>query len=123
MIGTYHPILVALSILVGVLAFHVGLDFAERATVARGGPRLGWIGGGAAVTGLGVWSLHILGILALRLRLAGTAPITFDVPKLLLAAVVAVVATGPALAIIVRRRGDLEAVFAAGGLLGTAIAG
>jgi NO-binding membrane sensor protein with MHYT domain/GAF domain-containing protein len=122
MIGTYHPVLVALSIIVGVLAFHVGLDFAERGTVARGRPRLGWIAGGAAVTGLGVWSLHILGILALRLRDRGTVTlVTFDIPHLLLAAGVAVVAMAPALAIVVRRRGDLEAVFAAGGLLGTAI--
>jgi NO-binding membrane sensor protein with MHYT domain/two-component sensor histidine kinase len=105
-----------------VLAFQVGLDFAERATVAQGRARLGWIIGGAGATGLGVWGLHVLGVLALRLHAGrSVASVTFHAPKLLLAAGLAVIAMVPGMALLARRRNDLPTVLAAGGLLGIAI--
>jgi NO-binding membrane sensor protein with MHYT domain/GAF domain-containing protein len=124
MIGTYHPVLVALSIVIGVLAFHAGLDFAERATVARGRPRGGWIAAGAAVTGLGVWSLHVLGTLALRLHSAWPGPVVrFRLPEMSLAMVVAIAAMAPVLTIVVRRSSGTLPLMVTGGLLGAAIAG
>jgi NO-binding membrane sensor protein with MHYT domain/GAF domain-containing protein len=118
----YRPVLVALSILIGVVAFHVGLDFAERAAAARGRARAGWTAAGAVVTGLGIWGLHLLGILALRVYPgAAGAAVRIRLPEMSLAAAVAVIAAAPALAMVVQRVTGTPAVLIAGALLGTAI--
>jgi len=68
LIGSYTPWLVIVSFLVAVLASFTALDMAGRVTTAatRRTTWLWLIGGGCAM-GLGVWSMHFIGMLAFRL--------------------------------------------------------
>ena len=66
----YDPTLVALSVGTATFASYVALDLAKR--VRNNGPRMArnwWIGGSAAM-GVGVWSMHFVGMLAYSLPIA-----------------------------------------------------
>ncbi|MFY0185695.1 putative bifunctional diguanylate cyclase/phosphodiesterase [Stenotrophomonas sp. PUT21] len=68
LIGSYTPWLVVISFLVAVLASFTALDMASRVTTAAT-PRTTWlwlVGGGCAM-GLGIWSMHFIGMLAFQL--------------------------------------------------------
>ncbi len=75
MIATsYDHWLVALSVLLAILASYAALDLAGRLTSSRGRMRLLWLSGGASAMGLGIWSMHYVGMLALRLPI----PVEYD---------------------------------------------
>ncbi len=77
LIGSYAPALVLVSLLVAVLASFTALDMASRVTTAPD-RRLTWLwllGGGCAM-GLGIWSMHFIGMLAFRLPI----PLGYEVP-------------------------------------------
>ena len=68
LIGSYTPWLVVISFLVAALASFTALDMASRVTTAAT-PRTTWlwlVGGGCAM-GLGIWSMHFIGMLAFQL--------------------------------------------------------
>ena len=117
MVGSHRPALVALSLLLAIAASYVAFDLAGRVRAARGRGRAAWIVGGAAAMGIGVWSVHFVGMLAFRLYV-GTArmPVGYDVARMLLA-----ILTGfgtAALALIVAsRRGAGTLSVAVSGLL------
>jgi NO-binding membrane sensor protein with MHYT domain/nitrogen-specific signal transduction histidine kinase len=114
LLATYDPWLVAVSIIVAVLA-----SYARIAAAGRGWGRTGWVIGGAIAMGCGIWSMHFIAMLALRLAV----PIRYDVALTVLSLVVAIVASGLAL-ILANRRSMSPAVVTAGGLsMGVAIAG
>lgn len=64
MIGSYIPSLVIISILVAILASYTALDLAGRVSSAKGRSVYLWIGGGAFAMGIGIWSMHFIGMLA-----------------------------------------------------------
>lgn len=62
MIGQYYLPLVVVSSLVAVLAAHALVFLiVHRAGTSRH-ERLAWIAGSAVVIGMGVWSLHFIGL-------------------------------------------------------------
>jgi NO-binding membrane sensor protein with MHYT domain len=63
--GTYDLRLVALSYLVAVFASYTALDLAGRVTSSRGRARTVWLLGGALSLGIGIWSMHFIGMLAM----------------------------------------------------------
>ncbi|SFB17047.1 PAS domain S-box-containing protein/diguanylate cyclase (GGDEF) domain-containing protein [Cohnella sp. OV330] len=65
--GSYDLSLVLLSYLIAVLASYTTLDLAGRIGKASSGYRTLWIGFSAAIMGMGIWSMHFVGMLALRL--------------------------------------------------------
>ena len=66
--GSYNPSLVALSVLVAMLASFTALDMASRVSAWRHrGAAGGWLLAGAVAMGTGIWSMHFVGMLALRL--------------------------------------------------------
>jgi len=65
MSGTYDLRLVALSYLVAVFASYTALDLAGRVTSSRGRARTVWLLGGALSLGIGIWSMHFIGMLAM----------------------------------------------------------
>ena len=79
-----------------MLASFAGLDLAGRVRSESGATRLGWLAGGATVMGLGIWSMHFVGMLAFHLPV----PIRYDVPLMLLSMVVAIAASLIALMVI-----------------------
>ncbi len=119
MTGHYSPLLVALSFIIATLASFAALDLAGRVTAARGAARTLWLVGGAVVMGLGIWSMHFVGMLAFHLPV----PIAYTLPALLLSVAVAVAASLLALIVVSRPVLDFPALFPAGIIMGAAIAG
>jgi diguanylate cyclase (GGDEF)-like protein len=67
--GTYNLDLVLLSLVVAVLSSYTSLDLAARIRLMgmAGRRRYSWLSGGAIALGLGIWSMHFIGMLALRM--------------------------------------------------------
>jgi two-component system, sensor histidine kinase and response regulator len=93
LVGSYDYRLVAVSVLIAVLAAYAALDLAARVTAAQGRARFAWLTGGAAAMGIGIWSMHYIGMLAFSLSI----PILYDWPTVLLSLLAAVFASGVAL--------------------------
>src|SRR5271154_239330 len=60
---SYDLRLVALSVLIASIASYGALDLAGRTTAAAGRARIGWLLGGSLVLGIGIWSMHFIGML------------------------------------------------------------
>ena len=65
--GTYNPWLVSASLLVAMLASYTALDMAGRVAAARGRAARWWLAGGSVAMGIGIWSMHFVGMLAFTL--------------------------------------------------------
>ena len=93
LIGSYSPSLVVISLFVAILASYTALDLAGRLATARGRAVYVWMTGGALAMGVGVWSMHFIGMLALRLPFA----LGFDLGITALSLLIAVLSSGFAL--------------------------
>src|SRR6266853_684992 len=67
LIGTYNYAHVALSVLIAMFASYAALDLAGRVTAASSWTRAVWLLGGAGAMGTGIWSMHYIGMAAMRL--------------------------------------------------------
>src|SRR5688500_4071228 len=93
--ATYNPWLVGLSILVAMVVAYTALKLAARvAEAGRSSGRL-WLLGGAAAMGMGIWSMHFIGMLAYSVEI----PLRYGIFKTLLSLLIAMVTSGFALAI------------------------
>ena len=119
MAGWYDYRLVAVSVVISVVASYAALDVAGRITSVKGRMRVGWLCGGAAAMGTGIWSMHYVGTLAFRLPVA----VEYDWPTVLLSLLSAIAASAIALFVVSRKdMGILRAVL--GSLfMGAGIAG
>jgi len=118
LIGTYDYRLVALSVVIAVFAAYAALDLAGRVTASRGPARYIWLGGGAIVMGLGIWSMHYTGMEAFRLPVL----VEYDWPMVLLSMVAAVSASAVALFVVSRRTMGIAAAALGSLLMGGGIA-
>jgi PAS domain S-box-containing protein len=101
-----------------MMASYAALDLAGRLTAARGQARLAWLTGGAAAMGLGIWSMHYVGMLAYSLPVV----ILYDWPTVLASLLAAILASGIALFMVSgKAMGPAHAV-AGSILMGTGIA-
>jgi two-component system sensor histidine kinase/response regulator len=100
LVGSYDYRLVSVSVLIAVLASYAALDLAARVTAAHGRARFAWLTGGATAMGIGIWSMHYIGMLAFSL----SVPILYDWPTVLLSLLAAVFASGVALFVVSRQR-------------------
>jgi PAS domain S-box-containing protein len=119
LVGAYDFRLVALSIVISILAAYVALDLAGRVTASRGAACYAWLFGGAISMGLGIWSMHYIGMLAFQLPL----PVHYDWPLVLLSLFAAVVASGIALFLVSLRKVERAQAAIGGILMGSGIAG
>ena len=104
--GYYDYRLVALSIFISILAAYAALDLAGRVTSARGRARFFWLSGGAVAMGTGIWSMHYIGMEALRLPV----PVLYDWPTVLISMLAAIIASGIALFVVSRKTLGVTAV-------------
>ncbi|WP_458120483.1 MHYT domain-containing protein [Paenibacillus sp. Z6-24] len=65
--GTYNTPLVLLSLFISFFASYCALYIYERVLVVHGRSRLVWIMFGSIIMGLGIWSMHFIGILSYNL--------------------------------------------------------
>ena len=97
--GSYDYRLVALSVFIAIVASYAALDLAGRVRAAQGHTRLLWLTGGAAAMGLGIWSMHYIGMLAYSLPV----PVLYDWPTVALSLFAAIFASGVALLVASRK--------------------
>ncbi|MBI6908973.1 putative bifunctional diguanylate cyclase/phosphodiesterase [Pseudomonas palleroniana] len=100
LIGSYSPSLVVISLFVAILASYTALDMAGRIATTQGRAVYLWMTGGALAMGVGVWSMHFIGMLALRLPFA----LGFDVEITALSLLIAVLSSGFALCLVSQQR-------------------
>jgi PAS domain S-box-containing protein len=118
MTGSYDYRLVALSVVMAVCAAYAALDLAGRTTASRGRVRLVWLAGGAAAMGLGIWSMHYIGMLAFLLPV----PVLYDWPTVLVSLFAAILASAVALFVVSGRRMDWGHALAGSAIMGSGIA-
>jgi PAS domain S-box-containing protein len=93
-LGSYDLRLAALSLTIAIIASYTALDLAGRVTPASSRlSRLIWSAVGAVAMGTGIWSMHFIAMLALKLPV----PVSYDVPLTLVSWADAIVASGLAL--------------------------
>jgi two-component system sensor histidine kinase/response regulator len=115
--SSYDVRLVALSVLIAVVASYAALDLAGRVTSARGTTRVLWLTVGAIAMGLGVWSMHYIGMLAFHLPVQ----VQYDWPTVLVSLLAAILAAAVALFVVSRPemgigRAVVGSVFMGGGI-------
>ncbi|HEY2739890.1 MAG TPA: MHYT domain-containing protein, partial [Thermoanaerobaculia bacterium] len=115
--GTYDGRLVALSIVIAMCASFVALDLAGRTSAALGRARLPWLVCGAGAMGLGIWSMHYIGMLAFILPVQ----VLYDLPTVLVSLFAAVAASGIALFVVSRGTFDVPGAVAGSLTMGGAI--
>ncbi|MBH3773354.1 EAL domain-containing protein [Pseudomonas aeruginosa] len=93
LVGTYSPALVLCSWLVAILASYTALDMAGRISTAQGRAACCWLIGGACAMGIGIWSMHFIGMLAFSLPI----PLGYDLEITLLSLLIAIAASAFAL--------------------------
>jgi two-component system, sensor histidine kinase and response regulator len=98
--GSYDYRLVVLSIAIAIFASYAALDLAGRVTAARGFARTAWLGGGATAMGLGIWSMHYIGMLAFGMGM----PVLYDWPTVLASLLAAILASAVALFVVSREK-------------------
>ncbi|MFT3765586.1 MAG: MHYT domain-containing protein [Minicystis sp.] len=114
----YDPGLVVLSVVIAIVASFVSLDLAARVTTAAGLARKVWLVSGATMMGLGIWSMHFIGMEALRMPM----DMTYDLETTLASMFVAMVGSFAALVTAGNRLRRLRGIIAGGVLMGLAIA-
>jgi NO-binding membrane sensor protein with MHYT domain len=77
MISSYDDRLAALSVLIAIFACCAARDLGGWTTAARGWTRLAWWTGGVFAMGLGIWSMHYIGMVAFKLPV----PVSYDLPS------------------------------------------
>src|SRR5579863_4527883 len=117
--GSYNQTLVTLSILIAVLSAYAALDLAGRVFASHGRARALWLAGGAFVMGLGIWSMHYVGMLAFRLPVS----VSYDWPTVLISLIAAIFASLVALFVVTRVRMGWPRALLGSVVMGLAIAG
>jgi diguanylate cyclase len=100
MSSIYNHWLVGLSLVVAMLVSYTALRLASRVAISEGNGSRIWLGIGAIAMGVGIWSMHFVGMLAFSLPIS----LAYDVPVTLASLAVAIVTSGFALAITSGRR-------------------
>ena len=118
LVGSYDHLQVSLSVLIAVAASYAALDLAGRVNAASGWARLGWLAGGAMAMGIGIWTMHFVGMLAFSLPI----PVSYHWPTVVLTLLVAVLASLLALEMVSRRRMGVLATTLSGLIMGSGIA-
>jgi diguanylate cyclase (GGDEF)-like protein/PAS domain S-box-containing protein len=116
--GSYDLRLVALSVVLAMVASYAALDLAGRVTSSRGWARILWLSSGACAMGLGIWSMHYVGMLALDMPM----PVFYYYPTVALSLLAAVLASAVALFVVSRPKIDVRREIVGSVVMGSGIA-
>jgi NO-binding membrane sensor protein with MHYT domain len=115
MAGTHSYWLILLAVIVATMASFVGLDLAGRiARVRRHGI---WTVAGALSIGMGIWTMHFIGMLGFHLPVT----VSYDIWITLLSLAMAVAGCGASLVLVSSGRLNALKLFTGGTLIGFAI--
>src|SRR5258706_2819015 len=96
--ATYNLWLVLLSIIVAIVVSYTALTLAGRVAPGERSGGRGWLLGGAAAMGIGIWSMHFVGMLAYSVPI----PLRYNILTTLVSLIIAFLTSGFALAIACR---------------------
>ena len=117
--ATYNPWLVTLSVVVAILVSYTALRLAERVAGAeRRAGRL-WLLGGAISMGIGIWSMHFIGMLAYSVAI----PLRYNLPINLASLLIGMLTSGFALAMPSGRDLSLRRLVVSSIIMGLGICG
>ncbi len=116
----YSPFLVLISFAVAIFASYVTLDLVGSITQAKGCAKKLWLCGGALAMGLGIWSMHFIGMLAFSMP---GMEMAYDIPLMALSIAIAIFASATALYIVSRPIVSWFSLIAGGFLFASTIAG
>ncbi len=115
---SYVVWLVVASILISIVAAYAAFSFAERVASSECRWAKGWLIAGPVAMGLGIWSMHYLGMLAVQLPIE----VLYHVPTVLLSLLLAIAASAVALQVVsdekLSRRALIIGSMAMGGGIG-----
>src|SRR5690554_5969621 len=117
--SSYSDVLVVLSVLVAILAAYTALDMGSRISTAKKPAALWWWLGGSFAMGLGIWSMHFIGMLAFRLPI----DLGYDPWITLFSLIVAIAASAFALWIACSRKLTRKRLFLGALVMGAGVAG
>ena len=109
--GSYDSRLVVVSLLVATLASYTALDMSSRVSTSKGRTARIWLCVGAIAMGVGIWTMHFIGMLAFELPI----PLGYDPSITMASLAVAIVSSLFALWLV--SRPSLPLVRLAGGAL------
>ncbi len=116
--ATYNLALVFLSLVIASLAAYAALSVAERIGTAEAPTaKRVWLWTGAVTMGIGVWAMHFIGMLALRLPVA----VRYDILITMVSVVPAILASALMLHLISRTRIDTRQLLLGGTFMGAGI--
>ena len=118
--STYDYWLVALSLVVATLASYTALDLSGHISVLTR-PRLrhAWLAGGAVAMGIGIWSMHFIGMLAFSLP----TPLGYDFATTGYSLVIAMLLSYSVLYVVTQTELTLLRLITGGTLMGFGISG
>src|SRR5882757_8046414 len=101
--GYYDLNIVALSFAVAVIASYTALDRAGCVSASTSSPRKSrtWLIAGAISMGIGIWSMHFIGMLAFHLPV----PVAYNLPITSASMLIAIIVS--AVALFILRRAEL----------------
>jgi diguanylate cyclase len=114
----YTAGLVIVSVLLSIGASFAALSLSDRVRAATAvGPRRFWLTSGSIAMGVGIWSMHYLGMLALALPV----PIDYFWPTVLLSLLLAIAASSVALGVVSGERLAVRRLLGGGLMMGAGI--
>lgn len=116
---SYSTSLVLLSIGIATLGAYAAIEIAQRVSATRGRRRILWTCGGALAMGLGIWSMHFVGMLALQLSVL----VWYDALLIFASAAAAILGCAIAFLILTRPGASSWLLAFASVIMGSAIAG
>ncbi|NHN28258.1 response regulator [Paenibacillus agricola] len=115
--GSHDSLLVVFSYIVAVAASYTVLDLSGKISTTTGINRWLWLLFGAVAMGMGIWSMHFVGMLAFSLAV----PVAYDLGFVVLSVLVAILASFIALYIVGRQHLTLRLLISGGLLLASGI--
>ena len=91
----------ALSVFIVTLATYATLGLAGRIAATQGAARLSWLGGGAFTMGIGIWSMHYIGMKTFGL----SVPVLQGSPTVFLSILATILASAVTLLVVSRKGG------------------
>lgn len=118
--GVYNPLLVFLSLVVASLAAYAALELTSRIASLSGWTRRApWLLGGAVAMGVGIWSMHFIGMLAFTLPV----PLGYAFGPTALSLLIAILVSGFSLTVAASGQVSVCRCVAGGAVMGLGIAG
>jgi diguanylate cyclase (GGDEF)-like protein len=117
LVGSYNLWLVLASLLIAMFASYTALDMASRVAETRGRAARWWLFGGSVAMGVGIWSMHFLGMLAFNLPV----PMAYDPLITFLSLLIAIASSVFALWLVCQRNLSLQRLSVGAVLMGAGV--